>query len=214
MSILMHKRWSAAAFSLFVLASCVFLVACRTSTQQRLEERTDGKRIVPGPALRARLAVMLEQDGLDIENYDIEVLYSSKRPEVIFYCTLKEELANATEPALGEFYASVGGMPRDVYLSLMKKDSQTAAPPRSRDLVRNRAAAIALAEKALEAEGLSVMGRKRTVKSTDTFWIVEYRLPEEETRPLTETRQPDTPAPEVITVAVSRKTANVQMFSK
>jgi hypothetical protein len=138
MSILMHRRWVTAVLAVLILVPCVLFVACRTSPQQRLKQRTDGKRIVPGPALRAELAAMLKEDGLDIENYDIEVSYSSRRPEVVFYCTLKKELVYpAGGPALGEFFGTWYGMPPDLYESLMKKDAESGKPAGSRDLVRS-----------------------------------------------------------------------------
>jgi hypothetical protein len=156
---------------------------------------------------------MLQDEGLDIENYDIEVSDSPEGPDVTFYCTLKEELVRASGGSgLGDFYASLYWMPRDVYLSLVKKDSESPKSTGNPDLVRSPEAAAALAHEALDARGISVSGHRRTVKSTDTFWLVEYYFPEEKKRPLVGEDGAETAAYEVITAAVSKKTGKAQLF--
>ena len=225
---LMYRRLRAAVVAVLILVSCILLVDYWTSLQQRLRERDVVKQIVPGPALRAELAALLKEDDydigdLDIENYDIEVSYARPRwechveghqlkvsyrpPEMSLYFTLKQELGGG-QGALGEFWHTFRGMPVRRYESLVKKDSESANQPPPPDLVPSADAATALALKKLDAEGVSVTGREKTVKSTDTFWIVEYRFPEGKKPPANDKSAKIV----VITAAVYKKTGRALVF--
>jgi len=153
------------------------------------------------PMLYEEMAGLLEEEGLDIDRYEMEVVEYSSRPGariVAAFALGRRIVPTETERRHESFSRDV---PRSLYQRCQEAGQPVTGGPTTEDQAK------ALAEAALEQQGISVLGRRATVRRSANVWICEY-LKQDDSALSAEEIKAD-PDPICICVTVSKRTGKV-----